>query len=168
MKKQFCCIALATIASLASTAQEYKKASAPTAVYAYAKGDDSYVFYSNDTYDAKKKYTVLKIWQEGQPLTEQEKTDMEMLQKHLAKKNAEVKEIKWKSEEDLQAALNSYNIKASSNDGKHINLKSEKFTLNTTSGKALLVLEDDKPLSLCSGKDCEERMKVFFKLKARI
>jgi hypothetical protein len=168
MNKQFCFIALATIASLASAGQEYKKASAPTAAYAYAKGDDSYVFYSNDTYDADKKYIVLKIWQENQPLTEQEKSDLEMLKKHLAKKNAEVREIKWKSEEDLQTALNGYNIKASSNDGKHISLKGEKFTLNTTSGKALLVLEDDKPLSLCSGQNCEERMKVFFKFKARI
>jgi hypothetical protein len=168
MFKQACCIAFATIASLAATAQEYKKASAPTASYAYAKGDDSYVFYSTDTYDAAKKYTVLKIWQEDQPLTEQEKADLEILKKHLAKKNAEVREIKWKSEEDLQAALSSYNIKASSSDGKHINLKGEKFTLNTSSGKALLVLEDEKPLSLCSGKNCEERMKVFFKFKARI
>ncbi|RYZ29279.1 MAG: hypothetical protein EOO10_06795 [Chitinophagaceae bacterium] len=168
MKKQLCCIVLAIMVSLVSTAQEYKKASAPTAVYAYAKGNDSYVFYANDTYDAKKKYTVLKIWQEGQPLTEQEKTDLDILRKHLAKKNAEVREIKWKSEEDLQAALNSYNIEASSKDGKHINLKGEKFTLNTTSGKALLVLEDDKPLSICSGQNYEERMKVFFKFKARI
>ncbi len=62
--------------------------------------------------------------------------------------------------------MKKYNLTVEIPDGKHIKMKGGNFTFNSTSGKALFVLEDDKPLSVCSGKNCESRLKVFFKLQS--
>jgi|SRR5829696_3357269 len=168
MKKvSFLFICLAVVCSINSNAQNARSAATESAVYAYAKGSDSYLLFS-DTYKADKKYVVFKFWQEGQPLTAQEKTDLEMLQKQLAKKGMEVKVVQWKTRSDLESLLNTYNVKIVSKDDNHLNIKGDNFSLNTTSGKATLVLEEGRPLSLCSGTNCEDRLKTFFKIKAVI
>ncbi|MGB8190741.1 MAG: hypothetical protein WCF67_02425 [Chitinophagaceae bacterium] len=173
MKKLLICLAFAaTTIGISANAQQ-TKTTAPTAsnsstVYAYANGDDSYLQFSADTYKADKKYVVFKLWSEKSPLTETERANITDLKKALAGKNVEVVEFEWKNEEQLKEMMAKYGIKAKVSDDKHINLKSEHLNLNTTSGKALFVMEDDKPVSVCSGKDCEDRLKFFFKLKVRV
>jgi hypothetical protein len=137
-----------------------------TAAYAYARGDDSYLDFTGETYKADKKYVIVKLWNASTPLTGAEKTALSDLKVQLAKRNAEIVELEWRTEEELQAALKRYDFTVAVKDGKHINLKRDNFSLNTTSGNAVLVLEDTKPVSLCSGKDCEERLKRFFRLTA--
>jgi hypothetical protein len=144
---------------------ESKSATAPTAVKAYANGNDTYLQF-DESYDADKKYTVFKIWNEKEPLTEKEKTDLAYLKKQLAKKNIEVVDAEWKNKEDLEAIFKKYNLSVDVRSDEHINLKGGDFNLNTTSAKALVVFQNEKPLSLCSGKDCEERLKTFFKLRS--
>ena len=165
MKKLLCfCLLLSGIASL--QAQQYKEAApSATSTYAYAKGDDSYLVFS-DHYDAERKYVVLKLWNDNDPLSEREKTDLAFLSKFLQKKNIEVVTINWKDEAALQEAVQKYGITASSNDNKHLNLHSGQSSLNTTSAKAILVLQDGMPLSLCSGTNCEDNVKRFFGLQS--
>lgn len=164
MKQLTFLIVLLVVGTLVKAQQYAPEAKAAT--YAYAKGDDSYLVFS-DKYDPAKKYVVIKFYNDNTPLTEQEKTDLAFLTKFLQKKNAEVVTINWKDEASLQEAVKKYNMTASSNDGKHLNLKSGNSSLNTTSSKAIVVLEDNKPLSLCSGTNCEDNVKRFFKLQSR-
>jgi hypothetical protein len=159
----FSCIVFLAF-SVTGNAQQNNKTYA-AAARAYARGNDSYVQFSSNTYKAGKKYVVLKFWNEAETITEKEKTAFSNLKKSLVKKNVEVVALPWAKEEELKDALKKYNLTVDVRDGKHINLKGENITLNTTSGKALLVLEDGKPVTLCSGTDCEARAKTFFKLQ---
>ena len=163
MKKLLCLLAIATTVS-SLHAQQYKEA-APSATYAYAKGDDSYIIFS-DHFNAEKKYVVLKLYNDSDPLTDREKTDLAFLTKFLQKKNIEVATINWKDEAALQEAMKKYEITASSKDNKHLNLHSGQSSLNTTSSKAILMLQDGRPLSLCSGTNCEDNVKRFFGLQS--
>jgi hypothetical protein len=158
-------IFLAIVLFVAGSAQAQYTPAAQAASLAYAKGDDSYLLFS-DTYKADKKYTILKFWHEGEALTEKEKTEMESIKKRLAKKNIEVVEFSWKTEEDLKNALSKYNFKVELKNEKRIAIIGDKFNMNTTSGKGVLVLEENKPVSICSGSSCEDRLKTYFKIKA--
>jgi hypothetical protein len=169
LQKSLCSIAIALLSSFVVRAQQTTASgNAPTAAYAYAKGENTYLMYSAEGYNADKKYVVFKFYKAEDPLSEQEKTDLAAVKKQLAKKNIDVKEVEWKTEEDLRSVLKGYGIQVESSDGKHINLKGDKYSMNTTSTKAVVVLEDGRPVSLCSGKNCEERLKTFFKIKAFI
>ena len=160
-----CAVLIVFNCALAQAQQSENKEPGLRSVYASAKGDDSYLLFS-DHYEAGKKYTVFKFWNEKDPLTETENSDLAYLKKELAKKNIEVTEFQWKGKEDLESFFKKYNLSVSVLSDKRINLKAENYSLNTTSGKALLVFEDGKPLSLCSGKDCEDHLKFFFGLKS--
>ena len=164
--KTYLTIASALILTAANAQNEAPGASAERAVYAYAKGTDSYLSYRSGTYNTAKKYVVVKCWNEAEPLTETEKTELASLTKSLAKKGVKVVDIEWKSAADLQGKLAEHGVKVEVKDDKRINLKGDGFNLNTTSGKALLVLEDGKASSLCSGVNCEDRLKSFFKLRS--
>ncbi len=146
--------------------QEKNAGTAPKAVVASAKGDASYIAFSADTYKAEKKYTVFKVWKEASPLTEAKNAELQLLKEALAKKGVEMVMVEWKTAEDLKAAFAPYKIEVSTSDGKHIRLKSGTAQLNTTADSALYVIENDRPLSLCSGTNCEDRLKYFFGLKA--
>jgi hypothetical protein len=136
------------------------------AVYASARGADSYLLYSKEGYKAGKKYVILKFWNAADPLTATETADLDYLKKHLAKKGVDVVVKEWKDEADLQAAVKEYGLSADVAGDKRIHIQGLKFNLNTTAGKALFVMEDGKPLSLCSGKNCEDNLKVFFKTRS--
>ena len=170
-KKTFCATLVAVAATVAGHAQQPTAVTAPAhavtnTVVAYANGDDSYLRYPNKGYKADKKYTVIKFWNAKEPQSEKEVQDIAYLKKHLSKKNIEVVDFEWKTEEDLKAALTKYNLAVKVIGEKRINVKNEHFTVNTTSGKALIVIEDQKPYSICSGKDCETNLKSYFKLRS--
>ena len=162
----FCFTFLSLITVITAQAQgTTASVKAPSAVQAYAKSNDSYLLFSNDTYKADKKYVVVKFWNESTPITDTEKAEIDYLKKHLVKKGVEVVDFQWKTTEDLKQNLSKYNFSVEAKGEKRISIKGDNFSLNTTSGKALFVVEDGKPLSLCSGKNCEEMVKTFFKLK---
>ena len=129
----------------------------------FAKGDDSYLFHSNK-YDPSKKYTVLKVWNDEYELTQAEKENLDYLKQHLSKSNIEVVEYKWTSEEDLINFMSKYGLSASVKQNNCMSIKKGNSSLNTTAGKAVFVLEEGKPKSLCSGKMCEDNLKRFFGL----
>ena len=167
MKKAVFCAALLTFTLFKGFAQQDKDSDqAPQAVTAYAKGDDSYVAFFGNTYQAEKKYVVFKVWKEDSPLTENERTEWALLKEPLAKKGVELVMVSWKTEEDLKAAFAKYGLTITATDGKHIRLQNGRSQLNTTSSKAVYVIENSKPVTLCSGNNCEDRVKYFFGLKA--
>ena len=164
----FCFTILLLATVLSSQAQgTYSSTKASSAVSAYAKGDDSYLIFADNTYKPDKKYVVVKFWNESAPITDKEREEINYLKKHLAKKNVEVIDFQWKTVEDLKQNLSKYNFSVDALSDKRICIKGDNFNLNTTSGKALFVVEEGKPLSLCSGKNCEEMVKTFFTLKSQ-
>ena len=120
--------------------------------------------YTRDAYNPEKKYTVLKIWHADEQLTEDEKKELASLKSQLARKNIEVLEYQWKAKEDLVNFLskNNLNFNISTDDG--LCFKGDKFQMSTTSKKVMLVVEDAKPMSICSGASCETNTKQFFNL----
>lgn len=131
---------------------------------AFAKGgDDSYLFHSNK-YDPSKKYTVLKVWNDKYELTKTEKENLDYLKQNLTKNNIEVVEYKWTHEEDLISFMSKYGLTASIKQNNCMSIRKGNGSLNTTAGKAVFVLEEGKPTSLCSGKMCEDNLKRFFGL----
>ena len=125
----------------------------------------SYIGGSDVTYNADKKYLVFKCWNEKETLTETEREELDYLKKYLPKLNVELIELKWSSVEEIEKALAAYNIEVETTPGEAITLKAENFTMNSTCQKVLLVIEDGKPLSVCSGKSCKSNIKQFFKLQ---
>jgi heme-degrading monooxygenase HmoA len=158
--------ALLFLGTLSAVAQERDHYTFLHTTKASANGNNSFMLFTSDTYNAAKKYVVFKFWHQSAPLSETEQKDLEELKELLGKKGFQVVVSEWKTEEDLKKLMKPFNMEISAPDGKHINLKSGSFSLNTTSSKAMYVLEDDKPISLCSGTDCEDKLKYFFKLKA--
>jgi hypothetical protein len=136
------------------------------AAYGSAKTNQSYIRFSDRHFHADKKYVVFKFWNTSSPLTEEEKMDITYLEKQLAKKNIQLVQVAWQSETDLQAALKSYHITVDAKANEYIHIKGADTDLKTTAMKSLLILEEKKPVLLCSGKDCESRAKEFFKLSA--
>jgi hypothetical protein len=168
MRQLTFCFTLLSIAFVNNSQAQgtYTSPKASPAVRAYAKGDDSYLLFSDNTYKPGKKYVVVKFWNESAPITATEREDIDYLKKHLAKKNVAIIDFQWKTTEDLKEHLSKYNFTVEAVSDKRISIKSGNFTLNTTAGKALFVVEDGKPMSLCSGKNCEEMLKTFFTLKS--
>ncbi len=66
----------------------------------------------------------------------------------------------------MKEALTKYGFSVEMKDEKRMHIKSEDLNLTTPSGKAVFVTEDGKLLSLCSGPTCEDKLKVFFKIKS--
>lgn len=161
-----CAVILFATTAIAAKAQQQpaRAPQAAKAAYAYARGNDSYIRFADKSYTAGKKYIVFKLWNAKEALTEIEKKEMEALKINLANKNAEVVYFEWNDERDLKDRLKEYNLRVKVSETNTINLKGENFNLNTTSAKALFVLEDDKPVSVCSGKNCEDYLKRFFKI----
>ena len=84
----------------------------------------------------------------------------------MAKKNIDLVQREWKTKEDLENLFRNYNIETVVATDKGIELKSEKHHYNTNASKVLFVFEDGKPISLCSGANCENNAKSFFKIIA--
>lgn len=158
----FLAIAATSLAQSSAASASNKQ----SAVYAYAKGDDSYLKFSADAYSPEKKYVVIKFWNAGSALPDDEKAEMEYLKKYVDKKNVDLVFFPWSSGQELQQTLSKYGFSAEVINEKRISIKGENVNLNTTAGKAVLVLENGKPLSLCSGKNCGEMLKSFFRLKS--
>ncbi|MDB5252474.1 MAG: hypothetical protein JWP27_1643, partial [Flaviaesturariibacter sp.] len=123
-----------------TTTTATSSASAPTpatedgtarAVYASARGNDSYLLYSKEGYKAGKKYVILKFWNAADPLTAAESADLAYLKEHLAKKGVDVVVKEWKDQADLQAAVKEYGLSADVAGDSRINIKGFKFNLNT-------------------------------------
>src|SRR5690349_10896514 len=112
------CLAIAStfVITAVSAQSEAPTASAEKAVYAYARGTDSYLSFRNGTYTAGKKYVVVKCWNAAEPLTETEKTELALLKKQLAKKGVEVADFEWTSGEDLQQKLKAYGVTVEAKD----------------------------------------------------
>jgi hypothetical protein len=121
---------------------------------------------SSESYKADKKYIVFKLWTEADPITEVERTDLASMRKFLATKNVEIIEYQWKNKQDLDALFKKYGLSVNVISDDHIELKTEHGNYNTTGSKVILVFEDNKPTSLCSGTECEDHLKYFFKLKS--
>ena len=167
MHKKFIYVALISFSALTATAQQGKAPEAGSnTVQAYARGDDSYLLFSKDTYKADKKYVIIKFWNEKESLSEAEKTEFLSIKSQLSGKNIEIVDFSWKSEEDLKEVLNKYGLSVEVLGEKRIQVKNDHMTLHTTSGKAVFVAEEGKPISLCSGADCEARLKPFFNLSS--
>lgn len=166
MKLLTFCLALSLAFATTAHAQgTTAAANTQSVIKAYAKGDDSYLIYS-ETYNPAKKYVVFKFWNESSPLSAAEKAEMDYLKDQLAKKNVDVVFFPWKTTQDLQQNLSKYNFSVEALSEKRISIKDENCNLHTTSGKALFVVEDGKPVSLCSGQNCGEMVKTFFTLKS--
>jgi hypothetical protein len=133
---------------------------------AYASGENNVATLNgSDTYDPAKKYIVFKFWNEKDPLTENERTDLDYLKKFLPKKNVELVELKWNNLSELKEAVKKYNLEVSESKDEHFMIKGENFHMNTTSQKAMFVIEDGKPVTMCCGKFCEVNLKQYFKLQ---
>ena len=68
--------------------------------------------------------------------------------------------------EDLDALFKKYDLSVNVLSNDHIELKTEHGNYSTTGSKVILVFEDGRPTSLCSGTECEDHLKYFFKLKS--
>ena len=133
---------------------------------AYASGESNITTLNgSETYDPAKKYIVFKFWNEKVPLTETERTDLDYLKKFLPKKNVEVVELQWSTIGDLKEAVKKYNLSVEESKDNHFLIKGENFHMNTTSQKAMFVIEDGKPVTMCCGKFCELNLKQYFKLQ---
>jgi hypothetical protein len=133
---------------------------------AYAKGENSVATAGNsETYDPAKKYIVFAFWNEKDPLTENERADMDYLQIFLTKKNVEVVELQWSNISDLKEAVKKYNLEVYDSKEDHFIVKGENFHMNSNAKKAWIVIEDGKPVTICCGKFCGLNLKQYFKLQ---
>jgi hypothetical protein len=133
---------------------------------AYASGESNITTLNgSETYDPAKKYIVFKFWNEKDPLTETERTDLDYLKRFLPKKNVEVVEMQWNTISDLKEAVKKYNLTVEESKDDHFHIKGDNFHMNTTSQKAMFVIEDGKPVTMCCGKFCEVNLKQYFKLQ---
>lgn len=167
IKTTFCIALLSLTVSLSAHAQTSAHADfASKAIRAYSSGNDSYLLLSGDNYDPEKKYTVIKFWKSNTQVSEAEEENLAILKENLERKNIELVSFQWKEEADLEKVMTKYNFDVEVKESGLIKLKKDNYTLNTTSGNAVIILEDGKPLSLCSGSNCETRLKVFFNIRS--
>jgi hypothetical protein len=138
---------------------------AQTAVHAVGRGSSMYHGPSK-TYNASNQYTVLKLWNQKDPITHEETDDLAYLKKHLKDKKIEIIEYEWKTEEDLKSFMSKYNFSVLMEKNNRIRFSSDNSNLVTTSNKAVFVLENNKPVSLCSGLNCEKNLKAYFRLSS--
>ena len=106
----------------------------------------------------------MKVWNHEHELTKNEKENLDYLKKNLVNRNIEVVIYEWTVEEDLISFMQKYGLTASVKQNNCLSIKKGNSNLNTTAGKAVFVLEEGKPTSLCSGKMCEDNLKRFFGL----
>jgi hypothetical protein len=137
---------------------------AQEAVKAYAKGDDSYLQFSDaEKFDSTKQYVVLKFWNARTRLTKSEMQQLAILKAELSKlKNVQFVDVEWQSPSQLQAVLQKYNLEADASWENNIKITGDKIDLTTTSSKSLLIVKDQRAYSVCSGYDCEVKAKRFF------
>jgi hypothetical protein len=124
-------------------------------------------------YEEGNQYIVFKLWNEAEPITDKEKTELQNLKKQLAGKNAEVIEYQYKSKEDLEKLFKDKGIEdveVSTENG--ISLKCKNSNYNTSSSKAIFIFEGKspevakRPIILSVGERSEDNVKVFFKLRS--
>jgi hypothetical protein len=157
--KKICSLIIVFIIAISSTVY------AQTAVHAVGRGSSMYHGPSK-TFNASNQYTVLKLWNQKDPITQEETDDLAYLKKHLNDKKIEIIEYEWKTEEDLKSFMSKYNFSVLMEKNNSIRFSSENSNLVTTSNKAVFVLENNKPISLCSGNNCEKNLKSYFKLSS--
>lgn len=168
MTTHFLCGALLVSSiSFNTVSAQQASASASGSSYAYANGNESYLRFTKPTYEKGKKYTVYNIRKAGETLSAEQQAKTEQLKKQLVKKGVAFVDVPWTVEADLATAMKQHDIDATVTTDSHMKLKGKTFNLNTTSGDALVVIgEENKAVSLCSGAQCEERLKTFFGLTA--
>ncbi len=138
---------------------------AQTAVHAGSRGSGIYNGPSK-TYNTANQYTVIKLWNDKESLSQTELNDLAYLKKHLKNKDIDVIEYEWKTEEDLRSFMSKYNFSVLMEKNNRIRFSSDNSNLVTNSNKAVFVLENNKPMSLCSGLNCEKNLKSYFKLSS--
>lgn len=122
------------------------------AVKAYAQGEDSFLLFSKEPYDASKNYTIVCFSQPGQV------QDITATLKQFGT----IVICEWLTAQDADKVLTPYNITTTVKAGRTLQLTGQEFSLNTTSPFAYLVLLDLKPQLLCCGIDCEKRLTTYF------
>lgn len=129
-------------------------------------------FWRNQVYDESKQYVVLKLWTANDPLTSDDKNDLQYLRQHLTGKNVKVIDYEYKNAEDLEKILKDNGIEGvtvSTDNGIH--LKSENSNYNTTASNATFVFEEKTagvkiPMMITAGNNSMNGVKRFFKLRS--
>ena len=124
-------------------------------------------------FDEEKQYIVFKLWNQAEPITDKEKTELQNLKQQLAGKNVQVVEFQYKSKEDLENLFKQNGIEeVTVSTDKGIFLKCKNSNYNTTSSKAVFIFEGKapgeakRPIMLSVGEGSENNVKVFFKLRS--
>jgi hypothetical protein len=142
-------------------------ASAQETLEAFAQKDDTYLLFSNNGFDTNKKYVLFNFWNAKNPSASLHNTQFVTMKQNFAgQENVEFVNVEWETEKDVQVALEKYNIESAVEYGKHIRLKNEQFTLNTSSTNAFFLIENNKAAFLCSGGICAKKVKQFFDTQA--
>lgn len=133
---------------------------------AYASGENNVATMgSSATYDPAKKYIVFKFWNAKEPLSNNEKADLDYLQTYLPKKNVQVVQLAYQNLSELKEAIKKYQLEFDDSGKDRFVIRGENFHINTSALNALIVIEDGKPVTLCCGKFCELNLKQYFKLQ---
>ena len=124
-------------------------------------------------FDEEKQYIVFKLWNEAEPITGKEKTELQNLKQQLTGKNVQVIEFQYKSREDLENLFKQNGIEdVTVSTDKGISLKCKNSNYNTTNSKAVFIFEGKspdvpkRPVMLSTGEGSENRVKIFFKLRS--
>jgi hypothetical protein len=135
-------------------------------IRAYASGENNVATLGgSSTYDPAKKYIVFKFWNAKEPLSENEKADLDYLQTFLPKKNIQVVQLPYQNLSELKEAVKRFQLEFDDSEKDRFVIRGENFHMNTNALNALIVIEDGKPVTLCCGKFCELNLKQYFKLQ---
>lgn len=141
---------LITVVIIAGT----RAAIAQPAFEAYAKGENTYLKFTDDPFDASKRYVVIQL----SPADNKQDTLLEI------SPAATVVVCEWRTPDDIGISLSNYHIRASLTETEKVRLEGPDYTLSTTSDHSYLVLLDNKPQLLCCGPDCTKKLRNFFKV----
>lgn len=130
---------------------------AQEAVEAYAQGENTYIRYTHEPYDAAKHYTVIMFSPEGKKAA---------VVAGLTQV-AEVIVCEWKTPDKLNTILDEYHIEASVQPDHTLLLDGPDYRVSTTSEYACLVLVDEKIQMLCCGQECTKRLTAFFPITGK-
>jgi len=124
------------------------------------------------TFDETKQYIVFKLWTQADPLTDEEKKDLQYLKQQLTGKNVKIIDYQYKTAEDLEKILKDNGIDGvtvSTDNG--IQFKSDNSNYNSSAQKATFVFEEKspgvkRPIMISAGVSSMNGVKRFFKLRS--
>jgi hypothetical protein len=124
------------------------------------------------SYDESKQYIIFKLWTDADPLSQEEKNDLQYLKQQLNGKNVTVIDYQYKTAEDLENVLKANGIEGvtvSTDNGIH--MKSENSNYNTSAQKAVFLFEEKSagkkiPVMISAGTNSMNNVKRFFRLRS--